>query len=72
MLEKIIGFIKKSQEYAKAIVAGVGSLLVALTSLQAQLGLNLIPADWQPYITFGIAILTAYATWQVPNREPEA
>ncbi len=67
MLDKIKAGIKKAQEYAKAIVAGVGTLLTAASSLSDQLGVTIIPAEAQPWITFALAVLTAFATWAVPN-----
>lgn len=48
------------QKYAKTIVALLGALLTA--------GSTFIPADWQPYLSFALAIVTAVATYQVPNK----
>lgn len=67
MLEKIKAAIAEAQKYAKAIVAGVGAVLIAVSDLSTTFGIDIIPADVQPYITFGLAILTAFATWAVPN-----
>jgi len=67
MLEKIKAAIAEAQKYAKAIVAGVGAVLIAVSDLSTTFGIEIIPADVQPYITFGLAILTAFATWAVPN-----
>jgi len=67
MLDQIKAGIKKAQEYAKAIVAGVGTLLTAAASLSTDLGVTIIPDEAQPWITFGLAVLTAFATWAVPN-----
>jgi hypothetical protein len=67
MLEKITQFITRAQAYSKAIVAAVGGLLTTLASLEAQLGLNIIPAEAQPWITFALAVLTAFSVWAVPN-----
>ena len=67
MLDKIKAFIGEAQKYAKAIVAGVGAVLIAVADLSDTFGLVIVPADVQPYITFGLAILTAFATWAVPN-----
>lgn len=50
------------QTYAKAIVAFVGAILTA--------GSTFIPTDYQPYISFGLAILTFIATYQVTNAVP--
>lgn len=55
----MLNTIRRAQAYAKSIVAAVGSIVTAASTL--------IPADWQPYITFGLAILTAFATYQIPN-----
>ena len=71
MLDQITDFIVKAQEYAKAIVAGAGTLLVAASGLSTDLGITIIPADVAPYITFALAVLTAFSTWAVPNRAPE-
>ena len=67
MLDRIRTLIIRAQQYAKAIVAAAGTLLLATADLSQQLGVSIIPADWQPYINFGIVILTAFATWRVPN-----
>lgn len=67
MLEKIEAFIAEAQKYAKAIVAGVGAVLIAVSDLSDTFGVVIVPADVQPYITFGLAVLTAFATWAVPN-----
>jgi hypothetical protein len=67
MMDKLRGWILTAQQYAKAIVAGVGTLLVAVSGLSGELGLNLVPAEVQPWISFGLAVLTAFATWAVPN-----
>lgn len=71
MLDQIIAFIRKAQEYAKAIVAAVGTVIVAATSLSDDLGVTIIPAEAVPYVTFAVAVLTAFSTWAVPNRAPE-
>ncbi len=67
MLDRIRTIILKAQEYAKAIVAAIGTLLTAASSLSADLGVTIIPAEVQPWITFVLAVLTAFATWAVPN-----
>lgn len=67
MLDKIREFIIRAQQYSKAIVAAAGTLLLATADLSQTLGVTIVPADWQPYINFGIVILTAFATWRVPN-----
>jgi hypothetical protein len=66
-MQSIIAFIKKAQAYAKAIVAGAGTILVAVAGLSEDFGITIIPAEAQPWITFGLAVLTAFATWAVPN-----
>ncbi|WP_284761603.1 hypothetical protein [Curtobacterium sp. MEB011] len=50
------------QKYAKALVALLGALLTA--------GTTLIPAEWAPYLSLVLAIATAIATMQVPNTDP--
>jgi hypothetical protein len=67
MMEKIVELVAKAQGYAKAIVAGVGSVLIALTSLSGDLGVELIPAEAQGWVVFGLAALTSFSTWAVPN-----
>jgi len=67
MLDKIKAFIGEAQKYAKAIVAGVGAVLIAVADLSDSFGIVIVPAEVQPYITFGLAVLTAFATWAVPN-----
>lgn len=52
--------IEKIQQYAKFLVAVVGAVATA--------GTTFIPADWQPYISFAVAILTGIATYAVPNK----
>ena len=63
--------IKYAQRYAKAIVAGVGSVLIALTGASTDLGITLIPAEAQAWVTFALAALTAFSTWAVPNFNPD-
>ena len=67
MLEKIRAALVTAQQYAKAIVAGVGTILVAVSGLSEDFGITILPAEVQPWITFGLAVLTAFATWRVPN-----
>lgn len=66
-MESITSFISKAQAYAKAIVAGVGTLLVAVSGLSTDFGVVILPVEVQPWITFGLAVLTSFATWAVPN-----
>ncbi len=63
--------IKHAQRYAKAIVAGVGSILVALTGAGADLGITVVPAEAQTWVVFALAALTAFSTWAVPNFTPD-
>ena len=70
MLDKITAKIAQLQTYAKAIVAGAGTLLTAVSGLSDDLGITIIPAEAQPYITFGLFVLTSFATWAVPNKQP--
>jgi hypothetical protein len=70
-MHPIIIAIKTAQKYAKAIVAGVGSVLVATSSMSADLGITLVPGEAQAAITFALAALTAFSTWAVPNFNPD-
>lgn len=47
----------------KAIVTLVGVMSALLTA-------NLLPADWAPYVSTAVGILTIIATYQVPNATP--
>jgi hypothetical protein len=47
------------QQYAKAIVALVGAILTA--------GAFALPDEAQPWVGLGLAILTAIATYRIPN-----
>ena len=70
-MSDIITYIKQAQKYTKAIVAGVGSVLVALSGMSADLGVSLVAAETQAAITFVLAALTAFSTWAVPNFNPD-
>lgn len=70
-MKHLITAIKKAQGYAKAIVATVGSVLVAISGLSADLGVSLVPAEAQEWVTFGLVVLTAFSTWAVPNFNPD-
>jgi hypothetical protein len=70
-MNEFITTIKKAQSYAKAIVAGVGSVLVALSSVSADFGVTLVPAESQAWVTFALAALTVFSTWAVPNVDPD-
>lgn len=49
----------------KALVTLVGIASALLTA-------NLLPAEWAPYVSTAVGILTIIATYQVPNAIPEA
>jgi len=70
-MHEFIDAIKHAQRYAKAIVAGVGSVLIALTGASTDLGVALISNETQAAVAFGIAALTAFSTWAVPNFNPD-
>jgi hypothetical protein len=70
-MDKLIDGIKHAQRYAKAIVAGVGSVLSALTGAGTDLGITLVPAEVQGVVVFVLAALTAFSTWAVPNFSPD-
>lgn len=50
----------KIQQYAKAIVSLVGAILTA--------GAFTLPDEAQPWVGLGMAVLTAIATYAVPNK----
>lgn len=70
-MHELTDFVKQTQRFSKAIAAGVGSVLVALTSVSSELGVELISAEAQNVVVFVIAALTAFATWAVPNFTPD-
>lgn len=51
---------EKVQQYAKAIVSLVGAVLTA--------GAFTLPDEVQPWVGLGMAVLTAVATYAVPNK----
>ncbi|QKS15676.1 hypothetical protein HUN59_05110 [Curtobacterium sp. Csp2] len=53
----------KVQQYAKAIVSLVGAVLTA--------GAFTLPDEVQPWVGLGMAVLTAVATYAVPNKPAE-
>lgn len=55
---------QKIKEAAKMIAALVGALVTA--------GSTLIPADWSPWLGLVLAVLTAVATYVIPNAQPAA
>lgn len=52
------------QQYAKTIAALIGSVLTA--------GVVTLPNDVAPWVGLGTAVLTAIATYAVPNRQHPA
>lgn len=54
--------IQKAKEVAKFLVALLGALLVA--------GTTFIPGDWAGWLGLLLAVLTAAATYTVPNAPP--
>lgn len=54
--------IQKVKEAAKMIAALVGALLTA--------GTTLIPESWSPWLGLLLAVLTAVATYAIPNAAP--
>ncbi|MGN8024684.1 hypothetical protein [Microbacterium sp. 22242] len=54
--------IQKIKEAAKMIAALIGALLTA--------GTTLIPASWSPWLGLLLALLTAVATYAIPNAAP--
>ena len=49
----------------KALVAGLGMVLIVLNALA---GSSTLPAGWSPWVTLGIAVLTPIATYAIPNK----
>jgi hypothetical protein len=70
-MNKVITIVKRAQMYSKAIAAGVGSGLVAFSSISTELGVTLINGEAQAAVTFGLVALTAFSTWAVPNFDPD-
>ena len=70
-MNEVVVALKQAQKYAKAIVAGVGSVLTAFSAMGAELGVTVIPAEAQAWVTFILAALTAFSTWAVPNVDPD-
>lgn len=52
----------KFAERAKAYVALVGAVLTALSA-----STGVLPAGAKPYVALGLALVTAFATFQIPN-----
>jgi hypothetical protein len=46
-------------------------VLIALASVSSDLGVELIPAEAQGWVVFGLAALTSFSTWAVPNNTDE-
>ena len=70
-MNELVTGLKQAQKYAKAIVAGVGSVLTAFSAMGAELGIQVIPVEAQAWVTFLNATLTAFSTWAVPNVDPD-
>lgn len=51
--------LKRIKEVAKLIVALIGSLATA--------GTTLIPEAWAPWLALALALATAVVTWATPN-----
>jgi hypothetical protein len=50
-------------ETMKAWAALAGSILLALSQTT-----GVLPESWKPYVAVALAIVTAVATWAVPNK----
>ena len=59
MIAKVQAFIVQAQAYAKLAVAIVGGVLV--------IAAQFFPPVSVPYITAGIAIMTAFSVYKFPN-----
>lgn len=53
----------KFAEYAKMYAALIGSVLTALAGTT-----GVLPADAKPWVSLALAIVTAVATWALPNK----
>jgi hypothetical protein len=53
----------KFAEYAKTYAALIGSILTALSATT-----GVLPDNAKPYVAIALAILTAIATFQIPNK----
>lgn len=53
-------------KYAKAYAALVGSILTALSATT-----GILPENAKPWVAFALVIVTAVATFQIPNQ-PQA
>lgn len=49
--------------YAKAYAALIGSILTALSATT-----GVIPDGAKPWVAFALVIVTAFATFQIPNQ----
>jgi hypothetical protein len=72
VLDKLINLLPeelrgKARESRKALIAGLGALLSALTLLTSKFGW-LIPPDKKKEIAVAITFITAALTWLVPNE----
>lgn len=70
-MQYVIEILRKVQTYAKAIIATVGSLLVAVVSVNEELGIALVSEQVHTFVVSFLVILTAFSTWAIPNYEPE-
>lgn len=55
----------KFAEYAKAYAALIGSVLTALSATT-----GVLPDTWKPWVSLVLAVVTAIATAQIPNKPP--
>lgn len=55
--------IEKIKKAAKMVAALVGALVTA--------GSTLIPETWSPWLSLALAVLTAIATYAIPNAPEE-
>jgi hypothetical protein len=53
-------------KYAKAYAALVGAILTALAGTT-----GILPDAAQPYVALALAVVTAIATFQIPNTPPQ-
>lgn len=56
----------KFAEYAKTYAALIGSVLTALSATT-----GVIPDGAKPYVALALALVTAVATFQIPNKPAE-
>jgi hypothetical protein len=56
----------KFAERLKAYAALVGAVLTALAATT-----GILPDKAQPYVAFALAVVTAIATYRLPNAQPQ-